>query len=479
MEYEENLTAQGKPQSSQMNDNQNNAQNYNPNQLYEKPSECQNQIDNYSFPMAQENPNDQYFIVPQQQLSDFIKDNVLVIPFANRVCNFIFFLIILISSIILVVFVPTYHKIYYGVVLLFENLLLAYLDDNKIDIIMDQIHNKIIIKVKNFLLITKQKYEFEIGSTFFKAVIYGNKHILFILNNFKNGNEINLNASNIMHSPLKCLYYIKNIDVNKFNGLNQLNNILNEFMGISNNTHNPLNFNINIYMNKLQANLIQYNYIKYLKINEKFFSYYNNSPIQKSFRRTLFKVLLSLLHLPVFITGIVNSSNTHSNDREYDRSNDREYEHNNRDEEQIFYIILIGCTAALAWYYLICYGIIFCVSKRNYLRVDVIYSNDFDRIFIGALNNEENKVDCTYQSSAVFNISDISKFVLQKNSIKDEGFHLSAIYKGSNVNKEICYIKDSQIELEGLIYILNKRINNIGNQQQHITENPPPVPTLY
>ena len=471
MEYEENHTAQGNTQSSQMNDNQNDAQNYNPNQLYEKPSECQNQIENYSFPMAQENPNDQYFIAPQQQLSDFIKDNVLVIPFAHRLFDFIFFLIILITSIIAVVFVPTYHKIYYGVVLLFENILLAYIEDNKTDIIMDQIHNKIIIKVKNFLLISKQKYEFEIGSTFFKAGIYGNKHILFILDNFKNGNEINLNASNIMHSPLKFLYYIKNIDVNKFNGLNQLNKILNEFIGISNITQNPLNFNINTYMNKLQANFIQYNYIKYLKINEKFFSYYNNSPIQKSFRRTLFKVLLSLFHLPIFITSIPNSSNTHSNDIEY--------EHNDRDDEQIFYIVLISFTTALAWYYLICYGIIFCVSKKNYLRVDVIYSNDFDRIFIGALNNEENKVDCTYQSSAVFNINDISKFVLQKNNIKEEGFHLSAIYKGSNVNKEICYIKDSQLDLEGLIYILNKRINNFNIQQLHITENPPPVPTLY
>ena len=84
-----------------------------------------------------------------------------------------------------------------------------------------------------------------------------------------------------------------------------------------------------------------------------------------------------------------------------------------------------------------------------------------------------------HQLCLMFNINDISKFVLQKNNIKEEGFHLSAIYKGSNVNKEICYIKDSQLDLEGLIYILNKRINNINTQQLHITENPPPVPTLY
>ena len=168
---------------------------------------------------------------------------------------------------------------------------------------------------------------------------------------------------------------------------------------------------------------------------------------------------------------IISSSNNHSNDSEY--------HHHDRDNEPMFYSMLIGCAMGLVWYYLICYGIIACVSKKNYLRVDVIYSNDFDRIFIGALNNEENKVDCTYQSSAVFNINDISKFVLQKISIKEDGFHLSAIYKGSNINKEICYIKDSQLELEGLIYILNKRINNINAQQLHITENSPPVPTLY
>ena len=47
-------------------------------------------------------------------------------------------------------------------------------------------------------------------------------------------------------------------------------------------------------------------------------------------------------------------------------------------------------------------------------------------------------------------------------TLKIEGFYLSAMCKGSNVNKEICYLKDSQLELEGLIYILNKRINNIN-----------------
>ena len=63
--------------------------------------------------------------------------------------------------------------------------------------------------------------------------------------------------------------------------------------------------------------------------------------------------------------------------------------------------------------------------------------------------------------------------------MKEDGFHLSAIYKESNVKKEICYIKDGQLELEGLIYILNESISNINIPQQRYSDCPPPVPTLY
>ena len=96
-----------------------------------------------------------------------------------------------------------------------------------------------------------------------------------IINNHKNKNEINFNSSNISNIPPKSLIYIKNIDVYKFNGLNQLNTILNEFIDISNNSQNPLYFDINTYMHKPQDIYTQYNYNKYIRINDRFFTYYN------------------------------------------------------------------------------------------------------------------------------------------------------------------------------------------------------------
>ena len=136
-----------------------------------------------------------------------------------------------------------------------------------------------------------------------------------------------------MQIPLKFLFYIKGINVKKFNGLNQLNIILNELTGISNNTQNPLYFDINVYMHRPQVISNQYNFIKYLKVNDKFFTYYNNSPIPKNFQKPLYKILLGILYFPIFINALTIKS----------------------DDDSFLVMILIGCTFALVFYYIICF----------------------------------------------------------------------------------------------------------------------------
>ena len=84
-----------------------------------------------------------------------------------------------------------------------------------------------------------------------------------------------------MNIPINFLFYFENINVNKFNGKDQLNFILNSFIPTK---ENPLNFNIYAYMNKHQ-NLFYYNpnyYNKYMKLNEHFFTYYNTAPFTQT-----------------------------------------------------------------------------------------------------------------------------------------------------------------------------------------------------
>ena len=89
---------------------------------------------------------------------------------------------------------------------------------------------------------------------------------------------------------------------------------------------------------------------------------------------------------------------------------------------------------------------------KKCLRVDIIYSYDFDKIFIGTSINGNNR----YITKSELFINEIDRFILKKNKINEAGFHLKVIFKG-NTDKELCYIKDQQQDLEGLVYILNEK----------------------
>ena len=188
--------------------------NYENNQLYEKPQF--NQFSDQNINMStQQCQNEQYFMAPLQPLKDLMKNNKIIIPIQGRHLNCFLFLVVLTFSIISLIIIPSYHKIYYGIFFTLNNILFLYAEKYQVEIIKDEIQNKIKIVIKTYFYISKKKYEFDIGSVYFKVLGSGNNHILFILNNHKNKNEINFNSSNISNIPLKSLIYIKNIDVYK------------------------------------------------------------------------------------------------------------------------------------------------------------------------------------------------------------------------------------------------------------------------
>ena len=101
----------------------------------------------------------------------------------------------------------------------------------------------------------------------------------------------------------------------------------------------------------------------------------------------------------------------------------------------------------------------FYLSNWKFLRIDIIYSSDFHKIFIGASNVNEKK----YISTSELNTNEIDKFIFNKNTSTEKGFYLKAQING-DFSSEIFYIEDEREELEGLDFILNKRL--LSNKSQ-------------
>ena len=86
---------------------------------------------------------------------------------------------------------------------------------------------------------------------------------------------------------------------------------------------------MNSYMQKSQDIYTQYSYNKYIRINDRFFTYYNKDHIKGSFRWCLYKVLLFIFMAPI-ISRIFGK---------YSESKSQDYE---KDRESIYYILLAG-----------------------------------------------------------------------------------------------------------------------------------------
>ena len=188
-------------------------------------------------------------------------------------------------------------------------------------------------------------------------------------------------------------------------------------------------------MNNQQGNL---NQSKYIKINNHFFVYYNRDPLKNNnnFIRCLTKVISIIIHIFLLIAVISLI---------FDKQNPDKY----------LYFFIIMC---VLFTIIILIGLyIYNCRKLERLRIDIIYSFNFDKIFIGTSYDNEN-----YCTTFELFINEIDRFILRKNEINDKGFYLYVIFKG-NSDKELCYIKDQQEELEGLLYILNKKVTGSNN----------------
>ena len=102
------------------------------------------------------------------------------------------------------------------------------------------------------------------------------------------------------------------------------------------------------------------------------------------------------------------------------------------------------------------------LGKESFQRLDWIYTNDFDRIFIGVVKNDK-----SYVNTFIYTIESIDKFVLE---IKEDKLCLKIILK-DGFNTEICrYTREKDNDVNTFIYLINGQINKIkhGNNGNEI-----------
>ena len=93
------------------------------------------------------------------------------------------------------------------------------------------------------------------------------------------------------------------------------------------------------------------------------------------------------------------------------------------------------------------------------IRLDFIYSENFDRIFIGIVKKDLKSYAKTFE----FKMDIIDKFILHKFPNFADGYDLKVIFKDKQIQDIWPIEKKSQSDLEGLVYLLNERLNNEEN----------------
>jgi hypothetical protein len=90
-------------------------------------------------------------------------------------------------------------------------------------------------------------------------------------------------------------------------------------------------------------------------------------------------------------------------------------------------------------------------------RIDWVYSKNFDRLFIGVIQ------DYNYRKSGTYNINEIDKFVLRS---KNNRYCLKICLKDGR-NEDLCEFKEqNQKVLDSFIYLINGQINNITKNEK-------------
>ena len=402
--------------------------------------------DTVTFPDEKESLNQEFLkpkiennqIIQNQNISNQITDQYFIGPESGvpkkrtvpcEKCNakaFPYLLFLIVSDVFIIpilifawYFIPLVAILYIFTIYIFYHF-------TRRNVEIERKENKNVISIKAINLCGCTYKQLELSNFYFHiGTVYDdreNNHIfyrLFMIKDFKNSSEIDLDTSNIKNIPIKIYDYVDNIWPYEggVNAVDKLEKELNDLAGVSPDHKCAFHFNIREYM-KLE-------------------------PSEKE------KQLEKLKELNPHIAKYFMGSN---------RGNYSQY--------------MKFCENYFSYYIEELYS----EKKGEILRIDFIFSQNFDRIFIGLVNNNEK----TYKNTFEFQMNSIDKFILQKIGYEDKGYNLKVNLKNNESYQIYSLKKATQENLRGLAYLLNEKLtNNNGNEIFTIAEgNSPPTPNL-
>ena len=232
-----------------------------------------------------------------------------------------------------------------------------------------------------------------------------------IVHTFENFDEIDIDKSNIVNTPIFVFYYFQRINTELYGGPKKLENKLNSFMNSPVNSQN---------INKI----IDPN-IKYKILSDHFYSYIVQNPDFESFKLGFiicFIILTELYGLVIYCSA-------------------------RQSQLDIYYWIVI----IIGYLFLVLFFILIFIYDRNKIaRIDFIFSKNFDKIFIGTVRRNGK----SYRNKFIFKMNKIKSFILDKKRNK------SCILKVIVLNDyiDICQINNSNFkDEEKLISLLNEK----------------------
>ena len=101
--------------------------------------------------------------------------------------------------------------------------------------------------------------------------------------------------------------------------------------------------------------------------------------------------------------------------------------------------------------------VIMYIACTSLLRIDIIFSKNFDTVFIGLIKRLG-----SYKRTFISDINSIDRFILDPYKNSNNKFILKVVYKDKNI-REIFRINENKNNLEGLLFMLNQKLNSNNN----------------
>ena len=412
--------------------------------MSEKYNTINNQIGSVNYTLIPENFQDvqNSYNVTENNISQ--KEMHIQMEEGDVICCsscFVFFILLVTFLFVLIIiekspFISILFISIILIIIILAFLLYLSLHTRYIKLFKNESLNLLTVKKINYLNRSKSSIYFNLKNVILDIIKYQNSYegiiteneALIIAKIFNDNSEIDLNTSNIQNVPIKNLYYIFTGFKNKI----YTSNSLRKFLGINLEIENPVNFNIYKYMGIIGniPKFTNYQLSRYMKFSDHFYTYFlKTTCCYCGIKSPIYTSLIAIAFLIFPCIVLFGADNV------------------NFLPFAIYIFSILGISSII-----IIFNIIAII--KYCLRIDIIYSNDFDTIFIALLNHN----GTSYKKKFMNSINSIERFILENYETSYDKSILKVIYKNKNI-EEIFIINENKFRLEELLFILNEKLN--------------------